>query len=218
MSKLTIKPMIRWALCAGLPALLVLGTAPPASADIAPRPQPQPELPKPMPPKPMPPKPLPPKPTPVKPEAKPQDPKQREEVRAKLLARVREVRAKALTELLKPDAAATAKVVEIAAGFEDRTLLARQEMRHQRQQLEQLVKQPNPDNAAINLAIEGVMLQRERLRLAEDERSAALRKVLTPAQYGTVMIAWPRINRRIQEQLFKALLQSKGGPAAVDED
>jgi hypothetical protein len=176
----------------------------------------------------MPPKPLPPKPLPVKPDPKPQDPKprdpkpqdpkQREEVRAKLLARVREVRAKALTELLKPDAAATAKVVEIAAGFEDRTLLARQEMRQQRQQLEQLVKQPNPDNAAINQAIEGVMLQRERLRLAEDERSAALRKVLTPAQYGTVMIAWPRINRRIQEQLFKALLQSKGGAAAVDED
>lgn len=201
-------------------AALALALPLAASADVGPGPRPRPQpQPQPQPqPGPVLPKPAPRPPGPlVKPEPRPQDPKQREEVRAKLLARVREVRAKALTELLKPDAAATAKVVDIAAGFEDRTLQARQEMRQQRQQLEELIQQPKPDDAAINKAIDGLLSQRERLRLAEDERAAALRKVLTPAQYGKVMIAWPRINRRIQEQLFKALIQSKGESAAVDE-
>lgn len=207
----------RSAVLAGLLAL-ALGAALPAHGDVGPGPRNRP----PGPPQPQtgpvvtPVKPRPTKPE-AKPEAKPEDPKQREQMRAKLLARVREVRAKALSELLRPDDAAIAKVVEISAGFEDRTLHARQEMRQQRQQLEALIKQPKADDAAINKAIEGVMAQREVLRVAEDERSAALRKVLTPAQYAKVMIAWPRINRRIQEQLFKALIQSKEGAAAVDE-
>ncbi len=201
-------------------AALGVGYAPLAHADVGPGPRVRPQADGPtVSPQASKPQPLKPGPAPTpKPGPKVQDQKQREEVRSKLLARVREVRAKALTDLLKPDAAATAKVVEIAAGFEDRTLQARQEMRQHRQQLEELIKQPRPDDAAINQAIEAVTLQRLRLRQAEDERSAALRKVLTPAQYAKVMIAWPRINRRIQEQLFKALLQSKGGAAAVDED
>lgn len=205
-------------------AVLGLGQPSVSFADLGPGPSPRP-MPGPRPgpgPAPGPVKPLPVRPgpqpaKPMKPGPKVQDPKVREEARAKLLTRVRALRSSALAEVLKPDQGAVTKIVDIAAGFEDRTLAARQEMRKLRHDLEALLKQPKPDDSAINKLLDDVSVQRGKLQQVEDERAAAMRKALTPSQYAKVMIAWPRINRKIQEQLFKALIQSKEGAAAVDE-
>lgn len=223
---LAIGALLSWGIAVAMPA--------PAAADLAPLPPPRPmpgpgPAPKPNPgplpgprPLPTPVRPEPPRPgpqpvKPVRPGPKVQDPKEREVARAKLLARVRTLRAGALAEVLKPDTGAVDKIVDIASGFEDRTLAARQEMRKLRHELEALLKQPKPDDAAINKLLDEVSAQRAKLQQVEDERAAAMRKALSPGQYARVMIAWPRINRRIQEQLFKALIQSKEAGAAVDE-
>lgn len=225
------------AIAALLTWLLAAPMAGTAAADLAPLPAPRPVPqpgPRPVPvpgpkpaPSPTPVKPEPVRPEPVRPGVQPQkplkpgpkiqDPKEREIARAKLLERVRTLRAGALAEVLKPDTAAVAKIVDIAAGFEDRTLAARQQARSLRHELEALLKQPKPDDAAINKLVDEVGAHRTRLQQVEDERAAAMRKVLSPSQYAKVMIAWPRINRRIQEQLFKALIRSKETSAAVDE-
>ncbi len=193
---------------------LTAGLASVAFADMAPLPSPRPQ---PGPAKPDPARPGPPPVKPVKPAPKVQDPKAREQARANLLTRVRALRTSALAEVLKPDADAVTKIVDIAAGFEDRTLAARQEMRRLRHELEALLKLPKADDGAINKLVDEVSAQRNKLQQVDDERAAAMRKALTPSQYAKVMIAWPRINRKIQEQLFKALIRSKEGAPAVDE-
>lgn len=216
---LVVATLIAAVVSLGQPTVGFADLAPPPAPRPAPGPVPVPPTPgpAPSPAKPLPVRPGPQPAKPIKPVPKVQDPKVREEARAKLLTRVRTLRASALAEVLKPDSGAVTKIVEIAAGFEDRTLAARQEMRKLRHELEGLLKQPKPDDAAINKLLDEVSVQRNKLQQVEDERAAAMRKALTPSQYAKVMIAWPRINRKIQEQLFKALIQSKEGGAAVDE-
>lgn len=146
----------------------------------------------------------------AKPPAPKNDPKQRELARAKLLQRIRALRAQELAELLKPDTQAVSKVVEIAAGFEDRLIATRQEARQMRQDLDKLLKDAKPNDAAITKVVDDLIARRQRLEQIEAERTAAMRKVLTPSQFAKVVVAWPRINRKIQETLYRALLESKG--------
>lgn len=158
------------------------------------------------------------KPTTAKPAKPPTkvDPKQREAAKQKLLKSIAAMRAKELAEVLKPDSAAVAKVVELASGFEDQLVAARQELRQKRSALDALLAQPKPDDPALNRAIDALMAQRKKLEDIEAERTAALRKALTPNQFARVVVAWPRINRRIQEQLYRALLTAKQGAVDVD--
>ncbi len=147
---------------------------------------------------------------PAKPPAVKKDPKQREQARTKLLQRIRALRAQELAEVLKPDAPAVVKVVEIAAGYEDRLIVTRQEARQKRQELDKLLKEPKPDDAAILRVADDLIARRRKLEEVEAERTAALRKVLAPSQFAKVVVAWPRINRKIQETLYRALLETKG--------
>lgn len=171
------------------------------------------------------PAPVKPAPAPVsagKPAAKPvppkKDPKQREEARAKLLQRIRALRAQELAEVLKPDSAAVVKVVEIAAGFEDKVIATRQELRQKRGDLDKLLKDAKPNDAAISKAVDELLGGRRKLEEIEAERTSGLRKALTPSQFAKVVVSWPRINRKIQESLYRALLKSKAdGGGSFDE-
>ncbi len=152
---------------------------------------------------------------PAKPPSK-VDPKQREAAKQKLLQSIRAMRAKELGDVLNPDTAAVAKVVELSSGFEDQLVAARQDLRQKRSAIDILLAQPKPDDPALNRAVDALMAQRRKLEDIEAERTAALRKVLTPNQFARVVVAWPRINRRIQEQLYRALLSAKQGAVDVE--
>ncbi len=155
------------------------------------------------------------KPPGAKPLVKKVDPKQREEARAKLLQRIRGLRAQELAEVLKPDATAVAKVVEIAAGYEDKVIATRQDQRQRRADLDKLLKDPKPNDVAISRLVDELLAGRKRLEDIEYERTAAFRKVLNPSQFAKVVVSWPRINRKIQETLYRALLKSKSDAAAI---
>jgi Spy/CpxP family protein refolding chaperone len=133
-----------------------------------------------------------------------------------LLQSIRAMRAKELGDVLNPDTAAVAKVVELSSGFEDQLVAARQDLRQKRSAIDILLAQPKPDDPALNRAVDALMAQRRKLEDIEAERTAALRKVLTPNQFARVVVAWPRINRRIQEQLYRALLSAKQGAVDVE--
>lgn len=203
------------ACCAAVAALAVQGGA--ARAQVPPAaPVARPAAPLPLPPAARPT--LPPlRQTPGQPGAKPvkpvvkKDPKQQEAARAKLLQRIRAMRAQELAEVLKPDTAAVTKVVELASGFEDQMIATRQDLRAKRGDLDRLLAVPKPDDPAIDRAVDALMAQRKKLGDIEAERTAALRKALSPNQFARVLVAWPRINRRIQEQLYRALLKSQHG-------
>jgi hypothetical protein len=128
------------------------------------------------------------------------------------------MRTRELTQILQPDTVAIGKVVEMASGFEDRLIASRQELRAQRVELDRLLADPKPDDGAITRATDELLVRRRKLDDIETERTAALRKVLRPSQFARLVVAWPRINRKIHEQLYRALLSSKPGRGAVDED
>lgn len=159
---------------------------------------------------------------PVVPAAKPKialppknDPKAREDARAKLLQRIRALRAQELAEVLKPDAVAVTKVVEIAGGFEDKLIATRQELRQKRSDLNKLLKDPKPNDGALTKIADQLLTGRRRLEEIEYERTQALRKVLTPTQFAKVVVSWARINRKIQETLYRALLKAKADASGM---
>ncbi|MBM4344546.1 MAG: hypothetical protein FJ100_14370, partial [Deltaproteobacteria bacterium] len=155
------------------------------------------------------------KPVAAKPPLKKVDPKQREEARAKLLQRIRGLRAQELADVLKPDVTAVAKVVEIAAGYEDKVIATRQDQRQRRADLDKQLKDPKPNDAAITKLVDELIASRKRLEEIEYERTAAFRKVLNPSQFAKVVVSWPRINRKIQETLYRALLKSKSDASGI---
>lgn len=146
------------------------------------------------------------------------DPKQVEQARVKLLQRIRAMRAQELALVLNPDTAAVNKVVELSSGFEDRLLAARQDLRSQRAELDRLLADAKADDSAITRATDELLARRRKLDDIEAERTAALRKVLTPAQFARLVVAWPRINRKIHAELYRALLSSKAGKGGADEE
>ena len=52
----------------------------------------------------------------------------------------------------------------------------------------------------------------------EDKKIAELRKVLTPAQTAKLLIVLPALERKIQNQLRKAIVQRRPGAAVEDPD
>ncbi len=135
--------------------------------------------------------------------------------REQIKKRVRTMRAITLTEELKLDPATAEKLFPLLSKYDDET--------------DKLVQRRGDVNARLNNANgkpakeidktidDAVALQRD-FRDLEDHRLADVRKVLTPAQTAKLIIVLPQFEKRIQNQLQKAIQNRKQGDADVDED
>lgn len=148
----------------------------------------------------------------------PKGPQEREELRAKARQKIRALRAQKLAEVLRPDATPLPKVLEIAEQYEDKVIAARTDLRTRRKELDTLLAAVPLSEPAIAKATDAVLAHRARLQQIDEERISALRKVLSPSQFARVMLAWPRINRQIQEQIYRAIFKNRDAAAQSDED
>jgi Spy/CpxP family protein refolding chaperone len=159
----------------------------------------------------------PPTPKPLdKPNDKPKPPRDAQEVRDKLRLSIREMRAKKLAEVLKPDPNTAQRLQEISEKYGDDALKVREQAGATRRELKKLVEQAKPDPTAVTQLTDQYLTQRGKAGQLESEREAAVRGVLTPDQFARYLIAWPKINRQIQDLINQAL-RARGKPAGGDE-
>ena len=140
--------------------------------------------------------------------------------REQIKKRIRSMRAYTLTEELGLDEPTAARLFPLLARYDDETdkLLERRVEIQRRLRRADVQRDPR----GIDRVIDDAIANQRSFWDLEDKKIAELRKVLTPAQTAKLLIVLPALERKIQNQLRKAIVQRRPGAAAeapdVDDD
>ncbi len=136
------------------------------------------------------------------------------EARAKLREKIRAIRSRKLAEVIQPDPATMLKLAEIAERFEEQLEQARQLAHTTRKDLLKATQAVKPDEATVVRLTQLLISQRAKLQEIETQRETAVRGVLKPVEFAKLVLAWPKINREIREEIYRVLLKK----AARDDE
>ena len=188
------------ALCGVAPPLGAWGQVPPPL--LAPA-QPGPALRAPVPPRP-----------PHAPATAARNPAAADEARKHLREKIRAIRTRKLFDVVQPDAATMQKLTAIAETYEEQLEQARQAVAATGRELRKLLTAPKPSETTAAALSQQLITQRAKVLELEAARETAVRAVLQPLQFAKLVLAWPKINREIREEIYRVLLKKR----ARDED
>ena len=135
--------------------------------------------------------------------------------REQIKKKIRALRAYTLTEELALDEQTAARLFPLLARYDDdfdRLLEQRVEVQRR------LKRVANQEPRAVERVIDEAIANQRGFWDLQDKRVQALRKILTPGQTAKLLVVLPAIERRIENQLRKAIVQRRPGSAADDDD
>jgi hypothetical protein len=135
--------------------------------------------------------------------------------RAAIKQRIRVLRAATLTEELKLDEKALSRVLPVLAKWDDVT----EDLLKKRVDIQTRIEAANgKDPKATDKLIDEAVANQKAFWDLESQRLAELRKILTPGQTAKLLIVLPQFERRIQNQLRRALsnAQNRRGGRGAD--
>jgi Spy/CpxP family protein refolding chaperone len=139
----------------------------------------------------------------------PQD--KREAVKKK----IRAMRAYTLTEELSLDEKSAAKLFPILSKWDDVT----DKLLVQRVDIQKRLNQSgNADPKTLDKIIDEAVANQKAFWDLETQRLAEMRKVLTPAQTARLLVVLPAFERKIQNQLKRAINRRGGGERRANQD
>lgn len=137
------------------------------------------------------------------------------ERREEIKKRIRAMRAYTLTEELKLDPEVAGQLFPLLARYDDET----DRLLEKRVEVQRRLRRADAmrDPRAVDRLIDEALANQRGFRDLEDRRLAELRKILTPLQTAKLLVVLPDFERRIQNQLRKAIAQRPGaaGPRGV---
>jgi hypothetical protein len=142
------------------------------------------------------------------------------ERREQIKRRIRSMRAFTLTEALALDEPTAGRLFPMLARFDDETdkLLQRRVEIQRRLRRADAMRDPR----ALDRLIDDAIANQRAFWDLEDKKVGELRKVLTPAQTAKLLVVLPALERKIQNQLRRAITQRRQGagpgPGAAAED
>lgn len=139
--------------------------------------------------------------------------------RASIKQRIRVLRAATLTEELKLDEKALSRVLPVLAKWDDVT----EDLLKKRVNIQTRIEAADgKDPKATDKLIDEAVANQKQFWDLETQRLVELRKILTPAQTAKLLIVLPQFERKIQNQLRRALSNAQNrrdnGPRAPDDD
>jgi hypothetical protein len=125
--------------------------------------------------------------------------------------RIRVLRAATLTDELNLDEKALSRVLPVLAKYDDVTedLLKKRLDIHGRLTAADPVKDPR----GVDRIVDEAIANQKAFWQLEEQRLAELRKILTPGQIARLLIVLPEFERRIQNQLRRAMVRGAAGAA-----
>jgi hypothetical protein len=131
--------------------------------------------------------------------------------REKIKKKIRALRAYTLTEELQLDETSAGKLFPVLAKYDDeldRLLL-------QRADIERRLKASGDvkDARALDKLVDETVANQKAFWESQERRIGELRKILTPAQTARLLVVLPEFERRIQNQLQRAMKGGGGGRA-----
>ncbi|HSR96729.1 MAG TPA: hypothetical protein VLM79_06765 [Kofleriaceae bacterium] len=143
------------------------------------------------------------------------------ERREQIKKRIRALRAYTLTDELQLDEQTAARLFPLLSRYDDDF----DKLLEQRVNVQRRLKYVDTlkDPRAVDRLIDEAIANQRGFWDLQDKRIQALRKILTPAQTAKLLVALPALERRIENQLRKAIVQRRPGsssPAAgaLEED
>jgi hypothetical protein len=150
------------------------------------------------------------------------------ERREQIKKKIRAMRAYTLTEELALDEQTAGRLFPVLARYDDETdrlLEKRIEVQRRLRRVDasrEPRSDPTADPRSIERLIDEAIAVQHSFRDLEDRRIAELRKILTPAQAAKLLVALPELERKIQNQLRRAIVQHRPGagrrPGAAGAD
>lgn len=130
--------------------------------------------------------------------------------RERIKKKIRALRAYALTEELSLDEATAGRLFPVMAKYDDELdrLLAQRADLERRLDASGDVKDPR----ALDKLIDEAIANQRAFWDSQERRLAELRKILTPAQTARLLVVLPSFERRIQNQLQRAIRNDSGAP------
>ena len=142
----------------------------------------------------------------------------RDEIRKEIKKKIAVMRAATLQQELNLDDATLAKILPVLSKWDDVTeklLIQRVDLTKRLKQVDQV-----RDPKQIDRLVDDALANQRAFRDLEDKRLAELRRILTPAQTAKLLIVLPEFERKIMNQLRRAMNKrpGAGAPGAVDDD
>jgi Spy/CpxP family protein refolding chaperone len=129
-----------------------------------------------------------------------------DKVRAQIRARI----AVDLTSQLELDEVTAGKIFAVMARFDeqfDKVLVARADIQRKLKTADSI-----KDPKALEHLIDDAVANQHALEALEDQRLTDWRKILTPQQTAQLLVVWPAIQRRLQNQLQRAVANPGAAP------
>ena len=114
------------------------------------------------------------------------------------------------------DAATLQRFRAVAEKYEPQIMGLHREMGMAMKEIHAQLASAQPDDAKLSQLADVVVNDRTKVQALELQRTNENRRVLTPAQFAKLIVAWPRINRQVKIEMYKAMHGGQA-PATVDD-
>lgn len=137
--------------------------------------------------------------------AQPDDPA----LRTRIRDRVRVAIEQKLTAVLALDAGTAARFQQVLDRYDGRIAELQKEAAQAYKELKQFLDGGGSQAATINRLADRMLDDHSQVQRLETERSREVRSVLSPQQYGRLMIVYPEVVKGIKQDLWKALADKR---------
>lgn len=121
-----------------------------------------------------------------------------------------------IQQQLALDAATLQRFRAVADKYEPQIAGMHREIGMAMRELRAQLASPQPDEALLSRLADTIVNDRTKVQALEAQRTAENRSVLTPTQFAKLVVAWPKINRQVKLEMYKAMHGGQA-PASVDE-
>lgn len=138
------------------------------------------------------------------------------ERRERVKKKIRAMRAYMLTEELVLDEQTAGRLFPVLARYDDEI----DKLLEHRVDLQRRLRRANTqrDPRAVDRLIDDAVANQHGFWELEDRRLAELRKILTPVQSAKLLVVLPALERRIENQLRRVIVQRRAGASAPEPD
>lgn len=140
--------------------------------------------------------------------AQPDDPA----LRAKVRDRVRQEVIARLTTTVAMDAQTAQKFRAVVDSFDARIAELQRDNGAAYRELKQLVDAGRADAAGVDRLADRMCGNREKIAQLETQRAHEVRQVLSPVQYGQLILAMPKVQKEVRKELWKAMAKNGEAP------
>ena len=136
--------------------------------------------------------------------------------RAQVRQRITDFAMQQIVQELGLDAPTAARFKGVADKYEPQIAGLHREVGMAMKELKAQLAAAQPDEGRLAQLADTIVNDRSKVQALEAQRTADNRRVLTPTQFAKLVVAWPKINRQIKIEMFKAMHGGQAPASAED--